>query len=119
MQVNTRQLGSATVFDLDGRLVYGEQCDFLRVRVKEELAQGNKQLVVNLANVPTVDSGGIGTIVAVYTSARSAGGGLKIAAANDKVYRSLTLTHIMTVVEHFPNADSAAASFEDATQATA
>ncbi len=119
MQVTVRQLGSVTIVDLEGRLVYGEQCDFLRQRVKEELANGNKQLIINLEGVPTVDSGGIGTLVAVYTSARSLGGSVKLAGANSKVHHSLDLTHITSVVQHYKDVNAGIAAFEDSSPATA
>ena len=107
------------VVDLEGRLIYGAECDALRVRVKDLLAAGEKRILINLAEVPNVDSGGIGTLVALFTSAKSAGGELKLENANDKVHHSLDLTRILTVIKHFKEERKALASFQGAVKTTA
>ena len=61
------------VVDCAGRIVFGEETSELRDQVKGLISEGGR-VVLNLGEVSYIDSGGLGTLVALYTSARSAGG---------------------------------------------
>jgi anti-sigma B factor antagonist len=111
MEVTTRDLGIVTIVDLNGRLLYGPDCDAVRNHVKDLLASGKTRIVINLAGVPNVDSGGIGTLVALFTSAKNLGGEVKLVGANDKVHHSLDLTRILSVIEHCSKEDAAINAF--------
>ena len=65
--------GSATVITCRGAVIYGTESDQLREYVKEALGSA-PMVVLDLANVTYVDSGGLGAIVGLYSSARAAGG---------------------------------------------
>lgn len=95
--------------DLAGRIVFGAECDILRSEVKTVLAS-NRKVVLNLQNVDYVDSGGVGTLVGLYTSARAAGGDIKLAAPNPKVHHVLEITKIITVMGTYPTEEKAVAA---------
>lgn len=103
LEIGKRTVGSVTVFDLSGRLVFGEECLVLRDEVKSAMAAGERQFVLNLENVQYMDSGGLGTLVGLYTSARSAGGDLRLAAPNEKVAHVLGITRLASVISIFPD----------------
>src|SRR5438046_1342017 len=72
LKINVRKLTDGiVVVDLAGRLVFGEETAALRDQVKSLIAQDGK-LVLSLADVTYIDSGGLGTLVALYTTARVA-----------------------------------------------
>ena len=74
LKLSTRKLDDGiVVMDCAGRIVFGEETSELRERVKALISQGSR-VVLNLGEVSYIDSGGLGTLVALYTSARSAGG---------------------------------------------
>jgi len=52
--------------------------------VKKLLDQSPK-LVMNLREVNYIDSGGLGTLVSLYTTARNAGGAMKLASVSRNV----------------------------------
>jgi len=82
----------------------------MRQYVKAVLSQ-SPQVVLNLADVNHVDSSGVGTLVSLYTSARSMGGNIKLACLGTRVKDLLQITKLGTVYEVFDTAENAAASF--------
>jgi anti-sigma B factor antagonist len=73
LKLETRNVGGVTVVDCNGRIVFGEESALLRDTLKKLISENN-QIVLNLAGINYIDSGGLGTLVALYTSAQSAGG---------------------------------------------
>ena len=73
LKMSTRTLDGVMVVDCSGRLIFGEESACLRDSVKKLLAQ-SPRIVLSLYDVSQVDSGGLGTLVSLYTTARNAGG---------------------------------------------
>ena len=110
LRISTRTLHGVMIVDCSGRLVFGEESASLRDKVKKLLAQSTK-LVLNLHDVSQVDSGGLGTLVSLYTSARNAGGTLKLASLNQRVGDLLQITKLVTIFEVFDDEEKAAKSY--------
>jgi len=113
LRMSTRALEDVLVVDCSGRLVFGEESASLRDTVKNLLAQSPK-LVLNLREVNYIDSGGLGTLVSLYTSARNAGGAVKLASLSQRVGDLLQITKLLTIFEVFDDEESAARSFKAA-----
>jgi anti-sigma B factor antagonist len=101
------------VVDCGGRIVFGEESAELRETVKKLIAQSGR-IVLNLAHVSYIDSGGLGTLVALYTTARSAGGSIKLANLTERVGDLLQVTKLLTVFEVFDSEKGALESFRTA-----
>jgi len=99
------------VVDCSGRVVFGEESASLRDTVKKVLAQSPK-VVLNLHEVNYIDSGGLGTLVALHTSARNAGGAVKLARLSQRVGDLLQITKLLTIFEVFDDEEAAAKSFK-------
>lgn len=110
LKVSTREVEGVTIVDCHGRIVFGEEAAALREVVKGLLTD-RKKLVVNLANVAYIDSGGLGTLVGLYTSARSAGGAIKLAHLTHRTTELLQVTKLLTVFEVFEDEMAAVRSF--------
>ena len=110
LRMSTRTVGGAMIVDCSGRLVFGEESASLRETVKKVLAQSPK-VVLNLHEVNYIDSGGLGTLVSIYTTARNAGGAIKLASLSQRVGDLLQLTKLVTIFEVFDNEEAAARSF--------
>lgn len=111
LKMSTRSLQGVLVVDCSGRLVFGEESASLRSSVKELLAQ-SPNVVLNLREVNFVDSGGLGTLVSLYTTARNAGGAVKLASLSQRVGNLLQITKLLTIFEVFDDAEAAAKSFK-------
>ncbi len=98
LKINVRTLNDGiTVVDCAGRIVFGEETAELRDRVRTLIAKG--RVILNLADVTYIDSGGLGTLVALYTTARNAGGSIKLARLTQRVGDLLQVTKLLTVFE--------------------
>ena len=110
LRMSTRTFEGVMLVDCSGRLVFGEESAILRETVKKMMAT-NPKIVLNLGEVNVIDSGGLGTLVSLYTSARNAGGALKLANLSHRVGDLLQLTKLHSVFEVFKSEEEAARSF--------
>ena len=110
LRQSTRTVDGITVMDCDGRIIFGEESAALRDGVKSLIKQNNK-IVLNLGGVNYIDSGGLGTLVALYTTARAAGGAIRLANLTQRVGDLLQVTKLLTVFEVFESVDEAVQSF--------
>jgi anti-sigma B factor antagonist len=109
--MSTRTVDGAMVVDCSGRLVFGEESASLRDTVKKLVAQ-SPNIVLNLYEVNHIDSGGLGTLVSLYTTARNAGGAVKLARLSQRVGDLLQITKLLTIFEVFDDEEKAAKSFK-------
>jgi len=113
LELITRIEEGVLVVDCSGRIVFGEESQLLRDRIKE-LACQNNHIVLNLAGTSYIDSGGLGTLVALYTTARHSGGAIKLANLTKRVGDLLQVTKLLTVFEVFDSERKAVESFKKA-----
>jgi len=110
LKLTTRTVEGILVVNCDGRIVFGEESAELRDTVKKLLSQTNR-MVLNLGGVTYIDSGGLGTLVALYTTAHNAGGAIKLSNLTQRVGDLLQVTKLLTVFEVFDTEDQAIQSF--------
>lgn len=111
MKINVRKNGGVTILDVSGKVTIGEGDIALRQAVREQLAAGNKHLLVDLSNVSTIDSSGVGELVSSYTTVTQQGGKLKLLNPPQKVGDILQITQLITIFEVFDDEENAVASF--------
>jgi anti-sigma B factor antagonist len=104
LRMSTRTLEGVLVVDCSGRLVFGEESASLRDMVKKLIDQSPK-VVMNMHEVNHIDSGGLGTLVSLFTTARNA-------SVSQRVGDLLQVTKLFTIFEVFDNAEAAARSFK-------
>jgi len=83
----------------------------MRSAIKDLIAQGKKRLVLDLESLSYIDSAGLGTLVAAYTSARSSGADIKLANITQKLDELLNITKLVTVFSVYASVDEAIKSF--------
>src|SRR5205809_6891836 len=111
MQIEERAVGDVVVLDLKGRVTLGEGDELLKDKVNSLLNQGRKKIVLNLAEVPYIDSAGLGEIVRTYTTVSRQGGSLKLLNLTKRIADLLSITKLMTVFESFDAEAEAVRSF--------
>jgi anti-sigma B factor antagonist len=72
---------------------------------------GQSRIVIDLSGVDFLDSTGLGVIVGVLKRARTHGGDLVVAGAEDHVRKVFDITRISDVVAMYDTADDACAAF--------
>ncbi len=111
MKIKTRQVDGITIMDCSGRITLGEGSVTLRDSVRDLLAKGSKQILLNLGDVSYIDSSGIGELVSAFTTVRNQGGDLKLLNLTKKVHDLLQITKLYTVFDVKDDEASAVASF--------
>jgi anti-sigma B factor antagonist len=111
LKIETRQAGLVTVMSCHGRIVFGEEAAALRENLKRVLGS-TRQIVLNLTGVTYIDSGGLGTLVGVYSSARAAGADIKLTGLGQRLRDVLQITKLVTVFEVYDSEREAIATFQ-------
>jgi anti-sigma B factor antagonist len=111
MKIVERQVEDVTILDLHGKILIGEGDDALRDAVTRLVDGGRTKLLLNLADVPYVDSAGLGEIVRCYTTVSRKGGRLKLVNLTKKIQDLLAITKLLTVFETYDSEDEAVRSF--------
>jgi anti-sigma B factor antagonist len=111
MPISERKRNDVTILDLKGKITIGAAEEALRDAVHKVLGNGSTKLVLNLKEVSTIDSSGVGELVSSYTSATNRGAKIKLASLPPKINDILTITQLITVFDVYDNEDEAVASF--------
>ena len=111
MKIVERQVKDVSILDLHGKIQIGEGDEALRNAVARLVQAGKKKILLNLAEVPYVDSAGLGEIVRCYTTVSREGGRLKLINLTKKLQDLLAITKLLTVFETYDNEADGVKSF--------
>lgn len=111
MKIDIRQQEGVTILAPKGRITIGVGDVALRDAVHEALRAGGRNMLIDMADVSTIDSSGIGELVSSYTTVTNRGGKLKLLNLPSKVSDILQITQLITVFDVFDNEAEAVASF--------
>jgi anti-sigma B factor antagonist len=111
LQIVEKESGGVTILALSGRITLGEESNQLRSHIKEMLSEGAKRLVLDLGDVSYIDSAGLGTLVAGYTSSQSQGAMMKLANLTKRFREQLNITKLVTVFDVYDSVEAAVKSF--------
>lgn len=111
--LQTRVIGRVVVIHANGKVTLGENSSSLRQLVVVLLERGQRNILLNLANVYWVDSSGIGEMLSAFSRSSEAGGTFKLVHPTETIRDLLQITRLYTVFEIFDNEEHALASFSD------
>ena len=111
MQIEERVVGEVTILDLKGKITLGEGDEALKDKINSLIQQNRKRILLNLADVPYIDSAGLGEIVRTYTTVSRQGGQLKLVNLTKRITDLLAITKLLTVFETFDAENDAIRSF--------
>ena len=112
LDIKQRQAGDVAILDLTGEVRIGDSATALRGAIRGLVADGNKNILLNLGGVRYIDSSGIGELIANYTTIGRSGGHLKLLNLTDKVQDLLVITKLLTVFDVYENEAEALGSFK-------
>jgi anti-sigma B factor antagonist len=110
MKISNRQIADVTILDVSGRVVAGEAV-LLRDSVRGLIAGGETTIVLNLAEVPYIDSAGIGELASALVAVRKQSGCLGLLNLSRRVRDVLGIVKLLTVFQVFENEAEALAKF--------
>jgi len=111
MNIPVRQSEGVTILEPKGKITIGVGDIAIKEAVHSALEAGSNNILLNLENVTTIDSSGIGEVVSAFTTVTNRGGKLKLLNLPAKVHDILQITQLVTVFEIHDDEAEALASF--------
>ena len=111
MTIQERVVGSVMILDLGGKLVLGDGDVLLKDKVHSLVFQGRKQIILNLGGVPSIDSSGLGALVASWATANNNGGQIKLLNVTKRNKDVLSIAKLVTIFDSFDDEAAAVKSF--------
>ena len=112
MKIEERAVEGVTILDLQGKMLIGEGDELLREKINSLVENGTEKIVLNLGDVPYVDSAGLGEIVRCYTTVSRKNGELKLLNLTKRIHDLLSITKLLTVFDTYDTESEAVASFK-------
>lgn len=101
--IRERQIENISLLDLEGKIMLGEGTQELRNTIRTHIEKNRKNILLNLENVSTIDSSGLGELVAAYTSVTKSGGQIKLLNLSKRVHELMFITKLLTVFDVYGN----------------
>ena len=114
VDINVRKKSDVQLVHLRGDLRLGPPVNELRQTLEELVSSGDTHIVLKLADVPMIDSSGIGLLVKFLTNVKQRGGSLKLVKPTDFATKTLRVTGVLNLFEVYDDDEAAVASFEHA-----
>jgi anti-sigma B factor antagonist len=111
MQIEERVVNDVTILDLKGKITLGDGDEALKDKINSLVLQNQRRILLNLAEVPYIDSAGLGEVVRTYTTVSRQGGQLKLVGLTKRITDLLSITKLLTVFETFESEADALKSF--------
>lgn len=111
MDIAVRKSGDVTIVDFKGRLAIGVSDSILPRVIYEILAEGNKKILLNLADMDYIDSNGLGELVQASKEAKRHGASLRLLKPQDRVAKTLRLTNLLPLFSVYESEDEALQAF--------
>jgi len=111
MKATTTNVEGVQIIKLQGKITIGAGDVQLRDVIMSSLDQGQSKILLDMGEVTTLDSSGIGELVGAFTTVTNRGGKLKLLHLPTKVSDLLQVTQLITVFEVYEDEKQAVASF--------
>jgi anti-sigma B factor antagonist len=111
LDIEVRTQAQVKIIKLRGKLVLGEPADKLAATFTDLIASGDSRFILDLEEVPMVDSSGIGLLVRFLTAAKQKGGSVKLLNPPKMVVQTFKLVRILNIFEVYDDAAAAITSY--------
>lgn len=111
LTIGIHYAGTIASLDMRGKFIKGQGGFQLQMLVDKVLSAGTTKILLNLTEVPIIDSMGIGEIVRAFKKVGESGGLLKLVGVTDRVYGALKITQLLDLIESYKTEEEALASF--------
>ncbi len=111
MNIVERRVGDITIIDLQGNIMFEDGDLEVRGAISRALDAGRKKLILNMAEVPYMDSAGLSELVRTFVAINKRGGRMALLDLTRKVNDLLTIAKLLTVFETFDSEAEAVKGF--------
>lgn len=107
MKITTRIIGKCKVLDCNGPITLGPATAALRNSIREAVKDGTSKMVLNLGDVPYIDSSGIGELISSHVHVKNQGGKLSLLNLDPKVHKLLVVAKLLVIFDIFDDEQKA------------
>lgn len=111
MHSTAREVEDVRILNWSGKITLGEGTTAVRNTVRDVLESGGKKILIDLADVSSIDSAGIGALISAYITVTNNGGQVRLMNLTKKVHELLAITKLLTVFDVFDTEEAACRSF--------
>jgi anti-sigma B factor antagonist len=111
IEISVRHEGGVHYVDIIGRLTIGDPSDTLTEKLQVLMKQGARKMIINLNNIPQIDSSGISALVRSSIALAREGGALHLVTGQGRVRDALTVTRLVEAIPTFETEAAALAAF--------
>jgi anti-sigma B factor antagonist len=111
MRTTQRTADQVSVISLEGRMTRNDGFGAVKAAVTDLLAQGQTQLLIDMASVSYMDSTGVGELVSAFITTRNHHGALKLLNPSHRLRELFEVAKLAAVFEMFDDESEALRSF--------
>ncbi len=111
LEVSSHETGGIQFVEVHGRLTIGEPSEQLSDFVQKLMQRGSRKIIVNLNDIPQIDSSGISVLVKLSISLARQGGALHLVSGQGRVRDALTVTRLVEAIPTFETVELAKTGF--------
>ena len=112
MDIEVRTQDGVKVVKLKGRLCLGPPLDRFNSTMTELVGQGQNKIILDLEEVPTIDSSGIGMLVRYLTSVKQSGGAIRLHKPSKFTVQTLKMVGLLNLFNTYEELPEAIASLQ-------
>ena len=111
MQVRRIPHGDVTVLELSGKIMGGPEFEVFKAEISDLIDAGRSHVILDLGDVPWLNSSGLGMLITAHHSLKAAAGTLKMCNLNERVLSIFQVSRLERVFEVHPDREKALASY--------
>lgn len=112
LEIEVRTQDGVKIVKLKGKLGMGQALDRFNATMIEQIGQGQNKIVLDLEEVPTIDSSGIGMLMRHLTSAKSDGGTIRLYRPTKFTVQTLKMVGLLNLFSTYEDMTEAIASMQ-------
>lgn len=97
MKFNIQRKNNVNILSLEGNLISEYDNKSLLEEIDATITNKSSKFVIDLTNLRSLNSSGLGILITILTKARKAGGDVVIANVSDAIQKLLLITKLNTV----------------------
>ncbi len=113
MKIKQSLQGEVMVLQVSGKIMGGPDHEKFQGEIKELIANGHVDILLNMSKVSWVNSTGLGILVSAFHTLKKNSGRLKICEVNDRIDNILNVAQLKLVFETYDNCSDALVSFNE------
>jgi anti-anti-sigma factor len=112
LAIETKAQGEVRIVKVTGKLGMGPELNRFGATLSELLDQSHNKIVLDLEEVPTIDSSAIGMLVRCLTSAKQSGGSIRLLKPTKFIVQTLKMVGLLNLFPTYEDLPQAIASFQ-------